>query len=161
MKATSGSRGRPAAFAAEKSMPGMLHLWRYAARGLPTRLLAAEAGFGADAAMLVTSCVTLAFRCTSAACRGAGLQHLAQHRFVRAGAAGCDRGRGRADVGAVEVETNALGEVLYHLLAEARIRAGNAGLRACGDLFTTTDEHLVDVSSYMRVLADHFAKVVH
>jgi hypothetical protein len=42
----------------------------------------------------------------------------------------------------------------YCLLAEARVGAGDAGLRTRQDLFTAADESLVDVASYVRMLTD-------
>lgn len=49
----------------------------------------------------------------------------------------------------------------YCLLAEARVGAGDAGLRTCQDLFNAADESLVDVPLYLRMLTDNFSSVIH
>ena len=58
--------------------------------------------------MLVMLGVALAFFAAQAAGQGAGLERRDDHLLVAPGPPGADRSCGRADIGAVEVETNAL-----------------------------------------------------
>lgn len=49
----------------------------------------------------------------------------------------------RADVGAVEVEPDALTQFKHHLLAQTGVGTHGAGLRAIEALFDAADERLV------------------
>lgn len=85
--------------------------------------LAGAAGLGADAAVFVPPGVTLAFGGAERGGAGAEAQRLGCERLVRAGAASGEARRGVADVGAIEIEPDALAKLGDHVLGEARIGA--------------------------------------
>ena len=89
----------------------------------PTGLLAATAGLRAKAAVLVHARVPLAFLRTERASLGASLQSGENDLLVAAGPARANRTRGHADVGAVEVEADALPKLSYHVLGQAGVGA--------------------------------------
>lgn len=68
-----------------------------------TRVRALLAAIGADAAMLVLSCVALAFLAALLARYCASLDGGAEHLDVGSRAPGCHSARRRADIGAVEI----------------------------------------------------------
>lgn len=89
--------------------------------------LAPPAGLGADAAVLVVAGVRFALARALAAGLGARLQRRPDHADVSACAPGGDAPGGSADVGAVQVETDALRQRWHLVLAEAGVGAGRAG----------------------------------
>ena len=94
---------------------------------LAARFLAPPARFGADAT--------------------SGHDHL----LVAAGPPRRDGARRQADVGTIEIEANALPQLVDHLFADAGVRAGRAALRARKALFDTADERVVGVALNLRV----------
>ena len=104
------------------------------------RLLAAAAGLGADAAVLVLVGVLLALLGAEAAGRAEGLDLLADERVLRLRLAREDAAGGGADVGAVEVGADALAELGGLLLREAGVGAGRAGLLALEAVIDAGDE---------------------
>ena len=100
-----------------------------AERGL-AGLFAAAAGFSADAAVLVHARMALAFLRAQAAGNGAGLQHPADDLLVRPRPAGGHGAGDGTDVGTVEIEADALRQLLHHVLAQAGIGTGRADLCA-------------------------------
>ena len=81
------------------------------ADGLQAELLADPAGFGADAAMLVRARVMLAHLGASAARRNARQELRFDHALVGFDQARQDSAGGEADVGAIEIEADASGEI--------------------------------------------------
>jgi hypothetical protein len=75
-------------------------------------------------------CVPVTFVATGATSQATRLQHCAQRRSVAAGAARSQRTRCPTNVGAVQIQSDAPGQLLNHLLAQAGIGAGDAGLLA-------------------------------
>lgn len=97
---------------------------------LGTGLLTASTGVGADLAVLVHADVLLALL-------GAGPARLLARREqgsveceVHPGLTGEDPVDGLADVGAVLVPADALGQVRHHVLGQAGVGTGGAGLGA-------------------------------
>ena len=88
-------------------------------------LLTAVADFSADPAMLVLAGVAPAFLSTYLAGRRADLKHLPQDLPVGAG--------GGARIGAVEIEPDALPELLHHPLG-----IGTGGTRLCTGVASST-----------------------
>ena len=61
---------------------------------------------------------------------GAYAEHAAHHFVIETGPAGHDAAGDVADVGAIQIQADALGQVLHHALRQAGVGAGGAGLRA-------------------------------
>ncbi|CCQ47529.1 putative uncharacterized domain protein [Pseudarthrobacter siccitolerans] len=117
---------------------------------------AAAAGLGADPAVIVHSGVPFALVTTCFAGSTTGLQNGAGEVGVIAGMPGQDVAGCYADVGAVEVGADALGQVSDHVFAQARVGARGAGLRALeagldalGELF------LVYAAKILRIGIEH------
>jgi len=119
-------------------------------------LQASPAHFRADSAMLVHPGVFLAFLRAKPARGGAGVQHPADHLFVRPGSAGGEPAGDIANIGAIEVEPDTLGQRLDHILGQTGIRAGSAGLGAGVALFDATNQQVVGLAPHLRMRADHF-----
>src|SRR3954471_1865845 len=120
--------------------------------------LAAPAGLGADAAVLVDVGVAGALVAAGPARRGAGLQDRAGQVRVVAGVPREHPASGVADVGAVEVGADARPQLGDHLLAQAGVGAGRAGLRALEARLDAGDELLlVDTPEVGRVGVEHLA----
>jgi hypothetical protein len=113
----------------------------------------------ADRAVLVLLGVPLAFVSTGAAGQSAGFEHRAQRGFIAAGAAGRHRASGPAGVGTVQVQPDALGQLLDHVLTKAGVGAGDTGLFAIEAGFYAADENIVRVAPHVRVGADHLLGV--
>src|SRR3954470_8765840 len=109
-----------------------LHGRSSAERGaeVPAGLLAASAGLGADAAVLVHGRMTRALVAAGLAGGGAGFEHRSGQVRVVAGVPGEDPAHGVTDVGAVEIRADALPEFGDHVLAQACVGAGGARLGA-------------------------------
>src|SRR3954471_5665787 len=110
----------------------VLHGRSSAERGaeVPAGLLAASAGLGADAAVLVHGRMTRALVAAGLAGGGAGFEHRSGQVRVVAGVPGEDPAHGVTDVGAVEIRADALPEFGDHVLAQACVGAGGARLGA-------------------------------
>jgi hypothetical protein len=104
-----------------------------------TGLRAAPAGFGADLAMFVFARVTLALLAAETARKCTSIEHTADHLLIRPGSAGRETARNGANVGAIKVETDALGQVPHLILGQARVRAGRARLCARVAFLDTAD----------------------
>ena len=105
---------------------------------LSTGLLAPAAGLGADRAVLVHLSVAGAFFSTGLAGSTTSLQDGADKGDIPVGGPGEHPAGGRTDVSTVEVEADAGGQLRDHVLTQAGIRAGGAGLGALeagGDAF--------------------------
>jgi hypothetical protein len=107
-----------------------------------TSSLAPSARFGADSAMLVHGRVALAFLSASAASKLAQFERHTQHGLVAAGSTGGQCAGGRANIGAVQIESNALSQPLNHLLRQTGIGTTDARLRALEALFDAFHERL-------------------
>lgn len=125
-------------------------------------LLAASAGLGAHLAVLVLGRVALTIVATRLAGCHAGLENRSGQVGVVAGVTGEDRPGGGADVRAVKVGPHALREHRNHVLAQARICARRARLRA---LITGLDAGCqpapVDVTEVLGVRLEHRFDGVH
>lgn len=80
-----------------------------------------------DDARPVTIRAARAFLAAEPAGLRAGLERQPKHELVAAGAPRAERVRGRAGVGAIEVQADALRELLDHGLGETGVGAGRAG----------------------------------
>jgi hypothetical protein len=112
---------------------------------IPARFRAPHASFRADPAVLVLLRMHLAFFPAGSAGLLARLDDGPQDRHVRTRAAGRHGTRGRAYVGAVEVEADALFQHVNGLLGQAGIRAGRAGLCAGIAFLDAADQSLGNV----------------
>ncbi|WP_161993547.1 hypothetical protein [Muricoccus nepalensis] len=97
----------------------------------------------------------LALLGTLATRRLTGGEHGPDHLLVGTGSPGSNRTRRRANIGAVEVESDALRELLNHLLAETGIGAGGTGLRTRVALLDALDQDVVGASLNVWMRADH------
>jgi hypothetical protein len=97
---------------------------------LLARLLAAAARLSADPAVLVLPSVALTLLTAHLAGGRADLKHLAQDLLIGAGPPRRQGAGGSTYIRTVEVEPDALLQLLDHLLGEAGIGAGGTGLRA-------------------------------
>src|SRR6185436_11860400 len=138
---------------------GQCALVRHAARQFLAGLHAAAAAFRADAAMFMHGCVLPALLRAKPAGGGADAEHAAHHLVIGTGPAGHDAAGDAADVGAIEVEADALGQLLHHALRQAGVGTGGAGLGAGVTFLDAADQGVVDLALDSRVGADHFAGV--
>lgn len=127
-------------------------------RGL-AGLSAAFAGVGADPAVLMLLGVSPAFVAAPAARFTAGLDHCSKNFNIRSGSprrhcSGC-----RTDVGAIEIQPDALPELGHHIFSQARVSAGRAGLRTAVCFFDEFDKPVGCAALNMRMGADHFEDV--
>jgi hypothetical protein len=122
-------------------------------------LSATFAGLGADPAVLVLLGVTLAFFATPAARFTACLDHCSKNLNIRSGSPGRHRTGCRTDVGAIQVQPDALPELGHHIFSQARVSAGRAGLCATVCFFNELDKPVGCAALNMRMGADHFADV--
>ena len=128
---------------------------------LATSFLAAAARFCADAAMLMIAGMPLALLRAHAASLGASLQRHGDDLLVGARASRPQRARGNADIGAVEVEADALTKLGHHVLGEASVGAGGAALSTGVAFLDTADEGLVHVALNAGMGRDHIVHMVH
>jgi hypothetical protein len=127
----------------------------HAASHLLARLHAPPARFCADAAVLVLTRVPLAFVAAQATSCRAGEEHPTNELVIRAGASRGDASRDVADVGAVEIEANALGQILDHVLGKASVAARGARLGTGITLLDATDQSVVGTPARVWVRTDH------
>lgn len=116
--------------------------------------LAFPAGLGAKPAMRVMAGMLVAFLGALMAGFGAGLDETAHDLGVVAGAAGSDAAGGAADVGAVEIQPDALPQVGHGVLRQASIGTRDAGLHAVEAAIDAADKRILDTTD-MRVGGDH------
>jgi hypothetical protein len=120
---------------------------------------AALARFSADPAVLVLIGVAAALVTASPTRFGAGPDSSSKSFDIGSGAPGGHRSRGCANVGAVEIEANALPEIGDHLFRQARIRTRRAGLGAIIRLFDELQEPVGRVALNVGVGAYHLANM--
>ena len=108
--------------------------------GVMTGAFAVATRFAADPAMLMQRRVLFALLRAATACTAASLQQLCKHIRVAAGSSRRECTRGQADVGTIQVKTNALPQLLNARLGEARIRAARTHLRADVALLDAANE---------------------
>jgi hypothetical protein len=101
-----------------------------AAQNLRAVLLAAAARIGANPAVRVMAGVPGAFVGACTAGCGTGFKQATDRVLVGPFPPRQDAARDHANVGAIEIETNALAQVRDHVFPQARIGAGGTGLRA-------------------------------
>ncbi len=128
---------------------------------LSARLLAAMACFGAGAAMPMSIGVLRAFIAARLAGDRASLDHAPEDLHVRAGSAGRKRAGCRTDIGAIEIEADALPELVDTALRQAGIGTGCARLGAGVALLDTADKTVADAAFHIGVAADHIASLMH
>lgn len=126
---------------------------------LLARLLAASTSFCADTAMLMRLRVFLALVCAKAAGQHAVFQRRADDLLIASRAARRDRPRCEANIGAIEVEADALPEPHDLLLPDASVGAGNAALAAVVAFLDCADQGLVDLPLYVWMRADDLLSV--
>src|SRR5699024_3267921 len=119
-------------------------------------LLTATTGVRADLAMLVHAGVLLTLLGTGPARRLARLEQCTVEGDVLACLTGQYSAGGLADVGAVLVQANALGQIRHHVLGQAGVRAGGTGLSALeAGLDAFGELLLVDHAEVLRVGLKH------
>ncbi|MFC3169406.1 hypothetical protein [Paracoccus fontiphilus] len=109
--------------------------------------------------MLMHVCVLPAFLRAMLACRGASLDGGPKNLHVRPCATRSHGPRCCADIGTVEVQPDALPELIDHWLGQTGIGAGNAGLGAAVALLDAFQQVLRRVPLNIGVGADHFSNV--
>jgi hypothetical protein len=117
--------------------------------------------FGAEPAMFMLAGVALAFLGTEPAGGFAGLKDRDDGGFVAARPTSAEITGRDADVCAVEIEANALPQVLHHFLGKAGICAGNAGLGASITFLDASDQGVIGIALDARVGGDHLAHMMH
>jgi hypothetical protein len=122
-------------------------------------LHAAAAGVGANAAVLMHTGVLLALVRAKPARRGTGMEHAADHFVVRSGPARGNSAGDVANISAIEIDPDALGQRFDHFLGQAGVCAGGAGLGAGIAFLDTTDQHVVGLALHFRMRVDHFLNV--
>ena len=91
----------------------------------------------------------------------ARLQRGDDHLLVASGPASSDAARSYADVGAVEVQPDALPKVSNHLLGQACVSARGAALGAAVALLDAANERIIRVAADVGVSGNHLSHVVH
>src|SRR5215207_615523 len=122
-------------------------------------LHAAAAAFRADAAMFMHGRVLLALLRAKPAGGGADAEHAAHHFVIGTCPPGHDAAGDVADVGAIEVQADALGQLLHHALRQAGVGTGGTGLGAGIAFLDAADQGIIDLALDGRVGADHLAGV--
>src|SRR3954447_25522784 len=97
---------------------------------LLTRPHATPTGLSTDPAVLMVGSMTLTLLATEAASCGAYIQHPADDLLVRAGAARGNSASNVADVGAVQIQTDTLRQVVNIVFSQTCIRTGRTYLGA-------------------------------
>jgi hypothetical protein len=120
---------------------------------------AAPAGIRTNAAMLVHLRVFFAFLHTQPAGCFARREGGENKCFVGASAARCDVAGRCANISAVQIESNTLAELVYHLLAEASVSAHRTDLRAVEALFNASNKRVVCGTAYVWMGADDLFRV--
>lgn len=65
----------------------------------------------------------------------------------------------RADIGAVQIQSDTLAELVYHLLAEASVSAHRTDLSAVKALLYASNERVVGGATYVWMCADDLFRV--
>jgi hypothetical protein len=84
------------------------------------------------------------------------MKHSADHLLVGARPTGRDPARDAADVGAIQIQPDALSQRFYVVFRKTGICARRADLCAGVALLDATNERVVGLSAHLRVSADHF-----
>jgi len=127
--------------------------------GLPAGPLATPALLGADAAVLVMGSMLFAFLRADPARQRACLDHRSQHVVVRTGAPGGERSRGRANVGTIQVQADALAKLGRALLCNAGVGTRGARLRASIARLDASDQRLADAALHVGMCRNHRARM--
>jgi len=93
----------------------------------------------------------------NAASHGAYVQHPANDFVVGPCSARRDAAGDITDIGAIQVQPDALDQVLHHILSQTGVGARRAGLGAGVTLFNTADKGVVGASSHVWVRANHLS----
>src|SRR5688572_23894237 len=123
----------------------------------PAAALTAPAHVGADPAMLHMLAMLRAFVAAQPAGEGARLQRGGEHALVRSGAARRELAGRETEVGAVEVQSDALAQLGDLLLGEARVGAGRAGLGAGEAIFDAAGQRGIADAFHLRMRGDHLS----
>ena len=107
--------------------------------------------------MLVVGGVPLALLATCAAGHRTRLDGRAQEAGIERSLADDDASGGIAQIGAVEVETDAADQPLHIVLAEAGIGAGSAGSGTRDALVDATHERVAIDARRLRMRTDYFS----
>lgn len=113
----------------------------------------------ADLAVLVTAGVLFAFR--RARCTGgfAELDRLAQDFLIRSRSSRGERAHGIANIGAIEIQANALPQHLDTRLCDAGIGARNTHLRTREAFIHAVNERRAVIAFDVGMRGDHFLRV--
>jgi hypothetical protein len=117
--------------------------------------------FGADAAMFMHARVLLTLVGTCLTTDSAGMHHSNDNLFVAAGAANTDCTCCQANIGAVEIEPNALAQPVNRVFCEAGVGARSARLGTRVAFLQTADQRLIDITLHAWVGRDHLSHVSH
>lgn len=120
---------------------------------------ALPAGIGTDGAVFVLLRMTVTFVATNPTGLRTGFEHYAKDRFVASGSARCHRTGGATGIGTVQIEPDALGQLLDHVFAQAGVGTGDAGLFAIEAGLDAADENVVGVAADMGMGTDHLLSV--
>lgn len=120
-----------------------------------TKPFALAAGIGTNCAVFVLLRMAVTFVATNPTGLPTGFEHCAKEHFVasrstRRHRTGCSTG-----IGTVQIEPDALGQLLDHLLAQARVGARNAGLFTIEAGLDAVNENVVGVAADMGMGTDH------
>jgi hypothetical protein len=103
--------------------------------------------------------VLLTFLGADAARKRAGFDHRAEHFLIGSGPPRGERSGRVANVGAIEIEPNALPERRHVLFRDARISTRRARLRASVAGFDAGDQGVADTALYVGMGGDYFSCV--
>jgi hypothetical protein len=120
-----------------------------------TGAFAVAACFAADPAMLMRGSVLFAFLRTSTAGTATNLQQLREHVRIAPGASRRESARSQADIGAVEIQADALPQLLHARLGEARISATRTHLRAIETFLDAANERRRRFAVHVRMRGNH------
>jgi hypothetical protein len=105
--------------------------------------------------MLVMRGVQAAFVFAQLAGQAACVQRMGDQPIIRTGPARRDLARRLADIGAVQIEPDALFQWIDIILAQAGIRTGDAGLRTVETMLDAGQKRAIKVVTHVRVRGDH------
>jgi hypothetical protein len=121
----------------------------------PAGMLAAAALFGAEPAMLVSVGVALAFLCARAARELADFESAQQHFLVRPCPSRRQPCGGFAQIGAIEIEADALTQLGDVGLRQTGVRASRARLRARETFVDAPNQQRAEISFHFGMRAGH------
>jgi hypothetical protein len=85
----------------------------------------------------------------------ASVKHAADHLVVKPGPAGRKPAGDVANVGAIEIEPDALCERVDRILGKAGVRAGGTGLGTGVTFLNATDQQVAGLALHFRMRPDH------